>query len=94
MRSDFDNGDISCATGFGRDDYQVRMPILLDLGIAVTVDNLAISTSLRYKDWGSTKFNLFAKICLLGHENRNGMNNIRRNINFLRNMLCMIMTCL
>jgi len=54
----FDNGDASDATEIGRYDYELVMPIILDLGIAVTADNLALSTSIRYKNWGDTQFNL------------------------------------
>ena len=54
----FDNGDVSDVTEFGRYDYELVMPIILDLGIAVTADNLALSTSIRYKNWGDTQFNL------------------------------------
>jgi|TARA_B110000438_G_scaffold232953_1_gene228858 hypothetical protein len=54
----FDNGDVSDVTETGRYDYEVIMPMVMDLGIAVTVDNLALSTSIRYKNWGGTQFNL------------------------------------
>ena len=54
----FDNGDVSDVTEFGRYDYELVMPIILDIGIAVTADNLALSTSIRYKNWGDTQFNL------------------------------------
>ncbi len=54
----FDNGDVNDVTEFGRYDYELVMPIILDLGIAVTADNLALSTSIRYKNWGDTQFNL------------------------------------
>ena len=52
----FDNGDSSDATEFGRYDYQVIMPTILDLGIAVTVDNLAISTISKVFGFSSTNF--------------------------------------
>jgi len=54
----FDNGDVSDVTETGRYDYEVIMPMVMDLGIAVTADNLALSTSIRYKNWGGTQFNL------------------------------------
>jgi hypothetical protein len=54
----FDNGDVSDVTETGRYDYEVIMPMIMDLGIAVTADNLALSTSIRYKNWGGTQFNL------------------------------------
>ena len=84
----FDNGDSSDATEFGRYDYQVIMPTILDLGIAVTVDNLAISTSLRYKDWGSTKFNLeniengSEEYLLFEQENKNLKHSYRQVVQF------------
>jgi hypothetical protein len=54
----FDNGDRSDASEVGRYDYKVIMPMIMDFGIAITAENLALSTSLRYKNWGATKFNI------------------------------------
>jgi len=54
----FDNGDKSDATVTGYYDYKVHAPLIGDVGMALTSENLAISASLRFKDWGATEFNL------------------------------------
>ena len=54
----FDNGDKSDATVTGYYDYKVHAPLIGDLGMALISENLAISASLRFKDWGATEFNL------------------------------------
>jgi len=54
----FDNGDLSDSTLIGYYDYQVRAPMIFDVGFAITVESLAISSSFRYKNWGSTQFKL------------------------------------
>ena len=54
----FDNGDKSDATVTGYYDYKVHAPLIGDVGMALISENLAISASLRFKDWGATEFNL------------------------------------
>ena len=54
----FDNGDKSDTTDFAYYDYEVKIPMIIDMGMALTVENLAISSSLRFKNWGSTQYNL------------------------------------
>jgi hypothetical protein len=54
----FDNGDKNDATVTGYYDYKVHAPLIGDVGMALTSDNLAISASLRFKDWGATEFSL------------------------------------
>ena len=54
----FDNGDKSDATVNGNYDYKVHAPLIGDVGMALTSENLAISASLRFKDWGATEFKL------------------------------------
>ena len=54
----FDNGDKSDATVTGYYDYKVHAPLNGDVGMALISENLAISASLRFKDWGATEFNL------------------------------------
>jgi len=54
----FDNGDKSDATVTGNYDYKVHVPLIGDVGMALTSENLAISASLRFKDWSATEFNL------------------------------------
>ena len=54
----FDNGDKSDATVTGNYDYKVHAPLIGDVGMALISENLAISASLRFKDWSATEFNL------------------------------------
>ena len=54
----FDNGDKSDATVTGYYDYKVHAPLIGDVGMALISENLAISASLRFKDWGATEFSL------------------------------------
>ncbi|MBT3478644.1 MAG: hypothetical protein HOA15_08480 [Candidatus Marinimicrobia bacterium] len=54
----FDNGESSDANLSGYYDYKVRVPMIYDAGFAITIESLAISTSLRYKNWGNTQFKL------------------------------------
>jgi len=54
----FDNGDKSDETVTGNYDYKVHAPLIGDVGMALTSENLAISASLRFKDWSATEFNL------------------------------------
>ncbi|MDP6611841.1 MAG: hypothetical protein QF823_06020 [Candidatus Marinimicrobia bacterium] len=54
----FDNGDKSDASVLGNYDYRVRTPMVLDLGGALIIGNLAVSGSMRYRDWSATRFNL------------------------------------
>ena len=54
----FDNGDKSDATVTGYYDYKVHAPLIGDVGMGLISENLAISASLRFKDWGATEFNL------------------------------------
>jgi hypothetical protein len=54
----FDNGDKSDATVNGNYDYKVHAPLIGDVGMALTSENLAISASLRFKDWSATEFKL------------------------------------
>ena len=54
----FDNGDKDDKTVIGNYDYKVHAPLIADLGMALTSENLAITASLRFKDWSATEFNL------------------------------------
>ena len=54
----FDNGDNSDATEAGYYDYKVKAPMILDIGGAITVEALSISSSYRLIDWTSTRFDL------------------------------------
>lgn len=73
----FDNGDAENASEFGVYDYELLMPIIIDLGAAITIENLAISTSIRRKNWGNTQFKLgnlessSDEYLLLKEENKN-----------------------
>ena len=52
----FDNGDKSDSTEFAYYDYEVKIPMIIDMGMAITVENLAISSSLRFKNWSYTRY--------------------------------------
>lgn len=54
----FDNGENATENVTGYYDYKVQMPMVADMGLALTISNLAINTSLRFKDWGTTQFDL------------------------------------
>ena len=54
----FDNGDKDDKTVIGNYDYKVHAPLIGDVGMALTSENLAITASLRFKDWSATEFNL------------------------------------
>lgn len=54
----FDNGENAYENVTGYYDYKVKMPLVADVGLSITIWNLAINTSLRFKDWSSTQFNL------------------------------------
>ncbi|MBC8346266.1 MAG: hypothetical protein ISR82_07945 [Candidatus Marinimicrobia bacterium] len=54
----FDNGDKSDARETGLYTYKVNTPMVLDMGAALTMGNLAVAGSFRYRDWGMTQFNL------------------------------------
>ncbi len=54
----FDNGDNSDASENGYYDYKVKAPMIFDIGGAITVESLTVSSSFRIIDWKSTRFDL------------------------------------
>ena len=54
----FDNGENAAENVIGYYDYKVKMPLVADVGLSLTVSKLAIHASLRFKDWGATQFDL------------------------------------
>ena len=52
----FDDGFKNDTTLTGYYDYKVRMPFVIDFGGALTIPNLAIAYSFRFRNWSATKF--------------------------------------
>ena len=54
----FDNTDSSYAAEFGYYDYKIDAPMVLNVGTALVVDNLALSISGRLQNWSAVQFDL------------------------------------
>lgn len=54
----FDDGSLTDSTMSGFWEYRIKTPLSVDAGLAITGSAITLSTSVRFKDWADTRFNL------------------------------------